>query len=228
MSLPKILVIDDDKENLELLSEFLRGRYEVETTSDPQAAIQSAIQSPPALAIIDIDMPIMNGFEVCETLRASGNCAQMAIVFLTSDAQAASMQRALKLGADDYVLKPFRVNDLLTRIEFRLAQAHVDPPQICGNLRLEPTLSRAIVRARGKDHVTRLTPQAFRVLQTLMRNEGRVLGRDQLLELAWQDEDASDRSVDLHVFRLRKLLAGWNYEIGTIYGKGYVIVPKSR
>jgi two-component system, OmpR family, response regulator len=205
MSLPKILVIDDDKENLELLSEFLRGRYEVETTSDPQAAIQSAIQSPPALAIIDIDMPIMNGFEVCETLRASGNCAQMAIVFLTSDAQAASMQRALKLGADDYVLKPFRVNDLLTRIEFRLAQAHVE-----------------------KDHVTRLTPQAFRVLQTLMRNEGRVLGRDQLLELAWQDEDASDRSVDLHVFRLRKLLAGWNYEIGTIYGKGYVIVPKSR
>jgi DNA-binding response OmpR family regulator len=227
MSQQRILIIDDDAQNLELLREFFASRYDVRTTSDPVEGVRLATDAPPDLAIIDLEMPAMDGFEVCERIRAMPKCASSAIIFLTSDSQATSMQRALKLGANDYVLKPFRVNDLLTRVEFRLTQAHIEAPTVCGNLRLEPALSRAILKARGKDFHIRLTPQAFRVLQVLMRNEGRVLSREQLLELAWDDEDASDRSVDLHVFRLRKLLGGWNHEIGTIYGKGYAIVPTS-
>ena len=228
MNRPRILIIDDDPQILSLLREILTDRYEVEGTSDPNEGLKMAVARPPDLALIDVDMPVMNGFEVCAAIRASPKAARTIIVFLTSDRQASSMQHALKAGANDYLLKPFHAEELLTRIEFRLGQIHVDLPRICGNLRLDPALKSAVIDASDEQRRVSLSQQSFRILDILVQNEGRVLSREQLLSQGWDDEDISDRAVDLQIFRLRKILKGWNHRIEAIYGKGYQLVPKRR
>jgi two-component system, OmpR family, phosphate regulon response regulator PhoB len=229
LALPRLHIIDDDEENLSVLAEGLETRYRVETSSDPRLGLSRVLASKPALAIIDVDMPGMNGFEVCEAIRASEAHRDMAVIFLTSDAGSASMQRALRAGANDYVIKPFRLSELMMRIEFRLGQSRSELPLRCGNLSLDPATLIVTLDLKGSAGKLRLTPRGFRVLQALVRNEGRILTREQLLNQAWEDETgASDRSVDLHVFRLRKLLEAWDHEIETVYGRGYSLKKKAR
>jgi DNA-binding response OmpR family regulator len=227
-----ILLIDDDVQNLSLLTEILASRYEVRSASDPRLGVASAVSDPPSLVVCDIDMPGMNGFEVCEAIRAalpSASAAQLPIVFLTSDPQASSMRHALAAGGSDYLLKPFRVKELVERIELRLGLALAGGPLRCGNLTLDFAQLRAFVEHRGKTESLRLTELGFRVLEVLARNEGRLLSREQLMNDVWSGSgDASDRAVDLHVFRLRKLLRHWDREIETVYGRGYCVVEKAR
>jgi DNA-binding response OmpR family regulator len=228
-ALPRILCIDDDDQNLAVLREVLVGRFEAETFNVPLEGLKRASTRRFSLILIDIDMPGMNGFEVCEGIRSTGPNMGTPVIFLTSDSQSVSMQKALRAGGSDYLLKPFRVQELLTRIEFRLGLAHVDSPIRCGNLSLDPAQLTATIERRGKITTYRLTRRSFEVVQVLMKNEGRLLSRDQLLDLAWEESSgASDRAVDLHVFRLRKLLRDWTYEIETVYGKGYTLSQKKR
>jgi DNA-binding response OmpR family regulator len=225
MSRPRILLIDDDRENLALLAETLGGRYAVEAHADPRAGLAAAAAQPPAAALVDLDMPGTNGIEVCEALKRDPGTAQAVVIILTSDAQAASMQRALRAGADDYVTKPFRAGELLNRLEFRLGQTRTDGPLRCGNLMLDVAMATALVGSGAGRRRLTLTPLAARVLEALARNEGRVVSREQLLDQAWGgEEESSDRAVDLHVFRLRRQLAGWNHEIRAVYGRGYTVV----
>ena len=225
----RILCIDDDPQNLAVLREVLVGRYEAETYQQPLEGLKRAATQRFALILIDIDMPGLNGFEVCEGLRAAGPNVSTPVIFLTSDGQSSSMQKALRAGGSDYLLKPFRVQELLTRIEFRLGLAHVDAPIRSGNLSLDPALLTAVIERRGRKYSFRLTRRSFEVIHALMRNEGRLLTRDQILDQAWEESsNASDRAVDLHVFRLRKLLKDWNRSIETVYGRGYTIKQKKR
>lgn len=233
-----ILLIDDDVQNLAVLTDFLSSRYEVRTSSDPRTGVEMALRDPPSLIVCDVDMPGMNGFEVCEAIRAglpSSASAQLPIVFLTSDAQAESMQRGLAAGGSDYLLKPFRLQELLKRVELRLGLAPMEAPIQVGNLSLDPAQRLAVVDVRGKKRQVWLTERGFRVLAALLRNEGRLLSRQQLLNEAWgasggdgedgglSEEGTSDRAVDLHVFRLRKQLSGWSHEIQSVYGRGYSV-----
>jgi DNA-binding response OmpR family regulator len=226
-----ILLIDDDPQNLTVLTEILSPRYEVRSTFDPQDGVTQAISNPPSLIVCDIEMPGMNGYEVCEAIRAGlpgGDAAHLPIVFLTSDPHASSMQRALAAGGSDYILKPFRLKDLISRIELRLGQAHTEAPIRSGNLLLDPAFLEVIIEHRGKTRRVSLTELGFRVLEALLRNEGRLLSRQQLLDEVWGGRaDASDRAVDLHVFRLRKLLKPWDHAIEAVYGRGYRVVEKS-
>jgi DNA-binding response OmpR family regulator len=230
-----ILLIDDDEQNLSVLTEFLSARFEVQSQSNPRLGVEAAIQSHPSLIVCDINMPGMNGFEVCEAIRAAlpeQGVAQLPFVFLTSDPQASSMQRALAIGGSDYLIKPIRLMELMSRIELRLGLSHADALTKSGNLSLDPAQGTARIKKRGKVVEIRLTERAFRVLEVLMRNEGRMLSREQLLNEAWGgksggEEGASDRAVDLHVFRLRRLLAGWDREIQTVYGRGYCVAGRA-
>jgi DNA-binding response OmpR family regulator len=224
----RILVIDDDVQNLKLLEEFLAPSYAVESTSDPAQGARMATRVPlPSVVIVDVDMPGMNGFEVCEQIRASDPHSNTAILFMSSDARAASMQKALHLGANDYLVKPVRMQELLNRIELRLNQAHADAPIRVGNLVVKPDSLSIVIEGHGRSRRARITEKGFKVLQLLLRSEGRIVTRDQLMDHAWQGAEASDRSVDLHVFRLRKLLRGWDHTIEAVYGKGYVVVKKT-
>lgn len=227
--IPCILCIDDDAQNLAVLKEVLAGRYEVEAFQQSMEGLRRAASRRFALVLVDIEMPGMNGFEVCEGIRSGGPNMNTPVIFLTSDGHSASMQRALHAGGSDYLLKPFRVQELLTRIEFRLGLAHVAAPMRSGNLSLDPATLTATLHKRGKATTLQLTRRSFEVIQALMRNEGRLLSRDQLLDLAWEESsEASDRAVDLHVFRLRKLLKDWDHSIESVYGQGYTIRAKKR
>ncbi len=230
MSKHQIIAIDDDTQNLDLIREMLSERYDVSTFSDPAQGLAAVLASAPDLVIIDLDMPVMDGFEVCEAIRSSAPHDRTAVLFLTSDTDAASMQRALHVGANDYLTKPFRLHELLTRIEFRVGQAHIEAPLRCGNLSIDPATLSAAITHGGKQRTFRITTQSLRVLEVLIRNEGRLLNREQLLEKAWSGagESVSDRSVDLTVFRLRKLLSDWSHRIESVYGKGYIVLPKKK
>ena len=225
---PKVLIIDDDQENLDFLTEVLRDRYQVEAFSDPRVGLREALAGPPDAAIIDIDMPEMDGFEVCESLRASARARETVILFLTSDAQAESMQRALRVGADDYVTKPFRAHELLNRLEFRLGQATADAPLSSGNLKIDPADQSVVLRRGRARQKIRLSNRGFLILQILLKNPGRIVTRHQLVEQVWESEEISDRAVDVQVFRIRKLLSRWNRRIESIYGQGYSITEKKE
>jgi DNA-binding response OmpR family regulator len=223
-----ILLIDDDLQNLRLLEELLSGRYRVTTCSDPQQGIKEAQKDPPAAAVLDLDMPGMSGFEVCEALRSSAATRRAAILFVTSDPQAASMQTALKLGADDYLVKPFRAADLLARLERHLGQQGASPPLSCGNLSLDPASLSVTLKVRGSRRLIQLTHQSIRVLELLIRNEGRLLSREQIIAQAWSEPEISDRAVDLQIFRLRKALGDWSRAILSVYGRGYMVAERKR
>jgi len=220
-------LIDDDAQNLSLLGEILATRYTVTATTDPAKGVQKVLASPPDILVVDIDMPVMNGFEVCEEIRASKNCADLAIIFLTSDANASSMQKALNLGANDYLVKPFRAAELLNRVENRLGQMHVGAPVRCGNLVVDPALAFASLQlGKRRKREFRISGKGFRILQLLVQNKGRILSREQILNHLGSADTGSDRSVDIHITRIRRLLSGWNHRIESIYSKGYTVIEK--
>ena len=134
-----VLAIDDESETLELIQEVLGGSYDVWAFQNPRKGLAKAISTPPDLLLLDIDMPGLNGFQICEKFRAAHPRRPTPVIFLTSDMEASSMQRALKAGANDYLIKPFRIADLLGRIRFRLGQVELALVLCLGNLTLDPS-----------------------------------------------------------------------------------------
>lgn len=226
MALPKILIIDDDAENLLTVKEYLGERYQVDATTDPLEGLRKAGQGP-ALILLDVDMPRMNGFELFGHLQERLKKQGTPVVFLTAQTGVASIQKGLKLGAADYLLKPFRAEELLERVQLRLKQASHALPLKCGNLVADPATNS--VRFRGEKIFERrhLSKRAFLLLQILIRNEGNLLTRDTLLSEVWPDAEVSDRVVDLQICRLRKKLAKWDRKIVSVYEEGYFVGPAS-
>ncbi|MEW6056730.1 MAG: response regulator transcription factor [Bdellovibrionota bacterium] len=226
MNKTKIVIIDDDLQHLELLSEFLTNRYKVRTFGDSSHGLSAIQESPPDLVILDIDMPVMNGFELCETLRADPQTTKLPVLFLTAEADSESMQKALKLGATDYLVKPFRLKELLRRIELRLGHAFSEAPLKCGNLTIDRAQACVRIVFRNREEQIHLPLKQLDVLEVLAKNTGRLLAREAILNLAFAGQDVSDRAIDLNIFRLRKILSKWNHEIASIYGRGYSVLPR--
>lgn len=214
-----VLAIDDEIETLDLLKEALGTEYEILTIQNSRKGLASALLSPPDLLLLDIDMPHLNGFQVCEKFRAGMPHLPTPVIFLSSDMEASSMQRALKAGANDYLIKPFRISDLLSRIAFRLKQVEMASTLCSGNLKLDPSS----LSVQIGHHSIRLTRGSFRILQTLIRSSGRIVSREELRE---NELRGGGRSVDLHVLRLRKLLVEWDHSIEAIYGHGYIVTKR--
>ncbi len=229
MDLQKLIIIDDDVENLSVLEEFLSQRYSVCIASDPELGIQKIKDFKPDFIILDIDMPGMNGFEVCENIRAESGFKNTPILFLSAKTRADNIHEALRLGANDFINKPFRLKELLRRIEMRLGQAESDAPINCGNLTLDASRSVVIIKT-GKEKTLdiQLTTKAISVLALLIKSAGRVVSREHIIDKILGGEDTSDRAVDLHIHRIKTQLVGWNREIKSVYGKGYCVVPKEK
>lgn len=226
-SKPVILSIDDQHPVLELIREFLSPQYEVHTCSDAREAVARVLTIKPDLILLDVDMPRMSGLEVAQAIRQAVQDPNLIIIFLTGDVHPDTMQHALRSGGNDFLPKPFRMHELLSRVEFRLGQKQASPEIRCGNLTLDPTqLLAKIATGPGKNREFRLTHRAVLALCALMRSEGRLLSREELVNQAWESEQVSDRSVDLQICRLRKLLEGWDHEVESVYGKGYRVVLK--
>ena len=220
---PKILLVDDEPDALEVLGFKLRqAGYNALLAKDGARAIALARDERPALIVIDLMLPEVDGLEVCKILRRDPNTAAIPIIMLT--ARAAEMDRVLglELGADDYVTKPFSPRELLLRIKKLLVRTQ-SSEDTSAELRMgELTLDvgRHEVTVAGAPLV--LTATEFKLLEILIRRRGRVQTRDRLLQDVWgYDNPIDSRTVDTHMRRLREKLGDNARYLETVRGVGY-------
>ena len=227
--MPRVLLIDDDHELLDVLSlAFEEAGYEVATATDGRAGLAGMAQQRPDAIVSDVNMPHVDGFSLCRTLRAKNDFVPL--VLLTSRDGEIDEALGLELGADDYVAKPFRTRVLLARVAALLRRdalrrpdaAHEGEPVVVrGELAIDP--ERLEIRWRARPIAT--TVGEFRVLECLARRPGVVLSRERLLEQIRGDGSVvGDRIVDTYVRRLRRKLEGVDPafdRIETVVGAGY-------
>lgn len=219
----KILLVDDEPDALEVLGFKLRqAGYNPLLAKDGARAIALARDERPALIVLDLMLPEVDGLEVCKILRRDPNTASIPIIMLT--ARAAEMDRVLglELGADDYVTKPFSPRELLLRIKKLLARAQTTEDTSSelqmGELSLD--VARHEVTISGQ--ILMLTATEFKLLEILIRRRGRVQTRDRLLQDVWgYDNPIDSRTVDTHMRRLREKLNATARYLETVRGVGY-------
>lgn len=201
----KILIVEDELPLAQAIAYALkREGYQVRIASDGQEGLRVALTEKPDLVILDLMLPKLDGWEVCRTLRAK---SKVPILILTARGEEHDKVLGLELGADDYVVKPFSMRELIARVRALLRRAKMsmvgEEPEILqsGNL----TLYVAEHRAELNGEELPLAPREFALLKVLMLNKGRVLSREQLLELAWgQSEFIDQHTVDVHIHWLRE------------------------
>lgn len=225
MSAELILLVDDEPSIIQLAQMYFeRDGFRVQEVSDGEAALEAVIKHRPALIVLDVMLPKLDGFEVCRKLRASGD--QTPIIMLTARDEDIDKILGLELGADDYLTKPFNPRELIARVKAILRrsdnQKQTDgKPVHRGDLTIDPVSREARVASRTLD----LRTQEFDLLLTLAEQPGRVFTREQLLQLAWGfDFYGQTRTVDVHIAHLRKKLEGGSVKIETVTGVGYKLI----
>ena len=219
---PRVLVVEDDDEIAQVLQRSLRlDGYDVRIASDGEAALDQAAAYHPDLVILDLGLPKLDGIEVARRLRAADD---VPILMLTARDAVDARVEGLDSGADDYLVKPFDLQELLARVRALLRRR---PPRgsaslIVGDLRLNPATHEA---ARG-DRQLELTAREFELLEFMMRNERLVVSRDKLLEDVWgYDPFAATNTIEVFISNLRRKLEGGGESrlLHTIRGAGYVL-----
>jgi two-component system, OmpR family, phosphate regulon response regulator PhoB len=221
---PRILIVEDEETLLELLRYNLeRTGYAVETIANGDQAAARLKETVPDLLVLDWMLPGLSGIELCRRLRQASMTRSLPIIILTARGEESDRVRGLDTGADDYVVKPFSVNELLARVAALLRR--VKPLLVADVLKVgDIELNRSAMSVLRCGSTIHLGPTDYRLLEFLMQSPGRVFSRDQLLDGVWGTEVYVDeRTVDVHIGRLRKaLLQAWASDpIRTVRGAGY-------
>lgn len=228
MTNPLVLIVDDEVGVRELLTDALSlGGYETLVAKDGMSALTLIRKHKPDLLIIDINMPVMDGFELLERVRTSKN--QVPAIMLTARKDRTDISRGLRLGADDYVTKPFGLEELLLRVRaiLRRSQPVTEEFSIltCGPISLNEETYEVFLN----DERVELSKTEFRLLQHLLQNKGRVLTKSSLLSAVWDIDFESDTGVvDTYISYLRRKFHSEDFEgIKTVRGIGFQIIePK--
>ncbi len=220
----RVMVVEDEEALTTLLRYNLEAEgYDVETVDHGEEADLALREHVPDLLLLDWMLPGLSGVELCRRLRLRRETERLPIIMLTARGEEADRVRGLATGADDYVVKPFSVPELLARVRAllrRVKPAEIAERLAAGDLEMDRVQHR--VRRAGRD--LHLGPTEFRLLEFLMRSPGRVFSREQLLNSVWgRDVYIDERTVDVHVGRLRKALADTHERdpIRTVRGSGY-------
>jgi len=220
----KVLVVDDEESLVDLLTTSLRFTgYDVVSATAGFDALRAVKKSRPDLIVLDVNMPDLDGFEVCRRIRRDG--INSPVIFLTARDAPDDLRTGYSHGGDDYLTKPFSLEELSLRIEavLRRARGGEDPAHrlTCGKLVLDEDAHQVHV---GDDEVE-LSPTEFRLLRYLMLNQGRVLSKVQILDYVWEyDFDGNAGVVETYVSYLRKKLGPEVAElIRTVRGFGYML-----
>jgi two-component system alkaline phosphatase synthesis response regulator PhoP len=221
---PTILVVDDEKNIVELVRLYLRSEgYQVEVAYDGREALEKASTLHPDLVVLDLMMPEMDGWEVTRRLRQDGG--KTPVIMLTAKGEDTDKVDGLELGADDYLAKPFNPRELVARVRAVLRRTQ-EPDRATrvltiGNVRID--VARREVTIAGK--TVELRTKEFELLLAFAENLGLVLDRETLLRLVWGYDYLGDsRTIDVHVTWLRDKLADASVKIQTIRGIGYKLV----
>jgi two-component system response regulator ChvI len=226
-----IVLVDDDRNILTSITMALEAEgFEVRTYPDGDEALRGLTQRPADLAVLDIKMPRLNGMELLQRLRQGGATTNMPVIFLTSKDEEVDEIMGLRMGADDYIKKPFsqrllmeRIRALLRREQARLQPVNTDPNNVM--VRGELTLDGARHVCMWKGLPVDLTVTEFLLVKALAQRPGHVKSRDQLMDAAYGESIyVDDRTIDSHIKRLRKkfkVVDADFAQIETLYGVGY-------
>lgn len=229
MAKPTILVIDDEKDILKLVQyNFEKEGYQVVVARSGEEGLEAAKAKLPALIILDLMLPGIDGLEVCKLLRSEKSTKKVPIVMLTAKGSETDQIVGLELGAADYIAKPFSVKVLLARVK-TILRGRSSPDDETVVLRTgDFVLDRERLSFTVKGKPIALTKLEFRILAFLMQNAGKVFSRDKLLSGAWEGEAfIVDRTVDVHVRSIRRKLGKHRDAIETVHGTGYRFVESS-
>ena len=222
---PNVLVVDDEPDIAALAAYHLaRASFRVRTVGDGEAAFRALELERPDLIVLDVLLPELTGLEVLKTLRSRHESRDLPVVLLTARGGEADRVDGLRLGADDYIPKPFSPAELVLRARAVLRRTLQEPPQPRRQvLRAGPlVVDLDAARAEVAGQPIELTPIEFRLLQVLAERSGRVQSRRQLLQAVWDtNADITTRTVDMHVLRLRAKLGDAARLLETVRGFGY-------
>jgi two-component system phosphate regulon response regulator PhoB len=225
---PKILVVDDEPDAVELVEFNLKqAGYDVVTAADGDEALKKARSVLPKLIILDLMLPEVDGMEVCKILRRDARTRGIPIIMLTAKAAEIDRVLGLELGADDYVTKPFSPRELVLRVKRLLRSPEPADEKVDRIEYKEIVVDIPRHEVLVKHKPIELTATEFRLLLTLMQRSGRVQSRDQLLQDVWEYDNLIDtRTVDTHVRRLREKLGPAAKYLDTVRGVGYRFVEE--
>jgi DNA-binding response OmpR family regulator len=223
----RVLIVEDEQDIAGLIKHTLErgGEIEAQTVDSGDAALKAVTDRPPDLMILDLNLPVMGGLEVCRVIRSRPSTARLPIIMLTARTGEADRVTGLDIGADDYVTKPFSLRELAARVRavLRRGKPEAASPAVYRGKYLVADFEAVSVSVEGEP--VRLTRREFELLKYLVENRNRVLSRDRLLERVWgYDRLIETRSVDVHVGRLRRKLGPVGQQIETVVGLGYRFV----
>ena len=223
---PTVLLVEDEPAQRELLAYNLEAEgFDVITADNGEDGLILVDENDPDLIVLDWMMPQLSGIEVCRRLKSNSKTRQIPVIMLSARAEEVDRVRGLEAGADDYVVKPYSVIELMARVKAhlrRIRAAAVGDRLEYGDIMLDPETHK-VFRSQSE---LKLGPTEFRLLSTFMEKPGRVWSRDQLLDRVWgRDIYVDTRTVDVHVGRLRKALCqhGGDDPLRTVRGAGYAL-----
>jgi DNA-binding response OmpR family regulator len=221
----RVLVVEDESDIAGLIKHTLErgGDATVDVAPSGDQALKLSSEQPPDLIILDLNLPVLGGLEVCRLLRTRPGTAKTPIIMLTARATESDRVVGLDAGADDYITKPFSPRELAARVRAVMRRGRAEdpgPPPVYRGKHLVADFDAVSIAVDGTQ--IRLTRREFELLRYLVENRNRVLSRDRLLERVWgYDRLIETRSVDVHVGRLRSKLGEAGKQIETVVGLGY-------
>ena len=223
----KIAIIEDDADLFALLKYNLeKESFAVVGQMTGKGALELCRRASPDLIVLDIMLPEVDGLDICKSIRRDPDLASTPVIFLTARAAETDRVVGLELGANDYVVKPFFVRELVARIKLQF-RMHAAPTRTLrgGGVELDP----AVRQARLNGNLLALTATEFRLLEYLMGRSGAVFSREQLLDAVWgRDRAITDRAIDVYILRLRQKIEQYPSHpllIHSVWGFGYTFEP---
>lgn len=223
---PVVLVVEDEPAQREVLSYNLEAEgFRVARAEDGEQALLVAQEEAPDIILLDWMLPNVSGIEVCRRLKTRPETRAVPVIMLSARAEEVDKVRGLETGADDYVVKPYSVIELMARVRAQLRRTR--PAAVGERLEFEDiVLDAETHRVTRSEQPLKLGPTEFRLLSTFMEKPGRVWTREQLLDRVWgRDIYVDTRTVDVHIGRLRKALClhGGDDPLRTVRGAGYAL-----
>ena len=223
---PRVLIVEDEPAQREVLAYNLEAEgYRVSRAEDGEQALLLVAEDAPDVIVLDWMLPNVSGIEVCRRLKIRTETRGIPIIMLSARSEEVDRVRGLETGADDYVIKPYSIVELMARVRAQLRRTR--PTTVGETLEyVDIKLDAESHKVFRGDHTLKLGPTEFRLLATFMEKPGRVWSREQLLDRVWgRDIYVDTRTVDVHIGRLRKALClhGGDDPLRTVRGAGYAL-----
>lgn len=227
----QVLLVEDDPQIREVIEDFFSGKEDnkinIISVGNGNEGLDYIYDKEYDLVLLDVMLPGINGFELCRELRSLSCCP---IIFLTARGQESDVLYGYSLGCDDYIVKPFSLNELYAKVNALLKRSKglVGAEELrCGNIYLNPATFIVRTLENGKEQTIDLPPKEYTILKYMLEHKNQVVSREQMLIRVWgYDYEGNERVVDNHVKKLRKALGIAGAQIKTVVTKGYKIVEE--